>query len=110
MRLNHIHVAVRDLTGALDWLERVWQVKPQFQNDRMATLLFDEFTLILDLGETDSPATIGFESDDCDRDFAAVVARGAEPLSSPENKPWGIRCAYLQGPGRLTFEIEGPLK
>ena len=110
MRLNHIHVAVRDLSGALDWLERVWQVKAQFQNERMATLIFDEFTLILDAAEADSPATIGFESDDCDRDFGNVVARGAVPIESPENKAWGIRSAYLQGPGQLKFEIEGPLK
>ena len=109
MRLNHIHVAVRDLKGALAWLERVWEVKAGFQNERMATLMFGDFTLILDSAETDSPATIGFESDDCDRDFRAVVARGAAPLESPANKPWGIRCAYLQGPGRLKFEIEGPL-
>jgi uncharacterized glyoxalase superfamily protein PhnB len=110
MRLNHIHVAVRDLGGALDWLDRVWQVKAEFQNERMATLLFDDFTLILDSADTDSPATIGFESDDCDRDFRAAVERGAVPLESPDNKNWGIRCAYLQGPGRLKFEIEGPLK
>src|ERR1051325_5800687 len=75
MHLNHIHVAVRDLSGALDWLERVWQVKAQFQNERMATLIFGEFTLILDAAEADSSATIGFESDDCDRDFRLVGLR-----------------------------------
>ena len=110
MRLNHIHVAVRDLKGALAWLERVWEIKADFENERMATLVFDGFTLILDSAEADSPATIGFESDDCDRDFQAVVGRGAVSLEPPENKPWGIRCAYLEGPGRLKFEIEGPLK
>jgi catechol 2,3-dioxygenase-like lactoylglutathione lyase family enzyme len=110
VRLNHIHVAVRDLEGALDWLDRIWEVKAEFQNERMATLLFADFTLILDSAETDSPATIGFETDDCDRDFQAVVGRGAVSLEAPENKPWGIRCAYIQGPGRLKFEIEGPLK
>jgi catechol 2,3-dioxygenase-like lactoylglutathione lyase family enzyme len=110
MHLNHIHVPVRDLSGALDWFERVWQVKAPFQNERMATLLFDEFTLILDSAEIDSPATIGFESDDCDRDYRGAVERGAVPLEPPDNKSWGIRCAYLQGPGRLKFEIEGPLR
>ena len=110
MRLNHIHVAVRDLSGALAWLERVWEVKSEFQNETMATLVFDDFTLILDSAEADSLATIGFESDNCDRDFDAAVGRGAICLQSPENKPWGIRSAYIQGPGRLRFEIEGPLK
>lgn len=110
MRLNHIHVPVRDLGGALDWLDRVWQVKTQFQNDRMATLSFGDFILILDSADTDSPATIGFESEDCDHDFRAVVQRGAVPLEPPNNKSWGVRCAYIQGPGRLKFEIEEPLK
>jgi predicted enzyme related to lactoylglutathione lyase len=109
MRLNHIHVSVRDLDGALEWLERVWQVKSDFRNERMATLAFDAFVLILDSAGSDSPATIGFESNDCDRDFRAVVERGAVPIEPPSDKPWGVRCAYLQGPGALKFEIEQPL-
>ena len=108
MNLNHIHLGVRDLGVALDWLDRVWQLKPQFQSDRMATLSFGAFTLILDAAEADSIATIGFESDDCDRDFRAVLDRGAAALDPPSNKPWGVRAAYVQGPGRLKFEIEGP--
>jgi predicted enzyme related to lactoylglutathione lyase len=110
VRLNHIHVAVQDLTGALDWLDRVWQVKAEFQNERMATFAFDDFILILDSADTDSPATIGFESENCDEDFRAVVERGAVSLEPPSDKPWGVRCAYIQGPGRLKFEIEGPVK
>lgn len=110
MHLNHIHLGVRDLAGALDWLDRVWRVKAQFQNDRMATLSFGDFILILDSADTDSPATIGFESENCDRDFRAVVERGAASLESPTNKSWGVRSAYIQGPGRLTFEIEEPLR
>jgi hypothetical protein len=48
MNLNHIHLGVRDLRTALDWLDRVWQLKPQFQNDRMATIHFGSF--IYDIG------------------------------------------------------------
>ena len=110
MQLNHIHVGVRDLSGALAWLEKVWQLKPEFQNKQMATIIFGPFTLILDAAETDAVATIGFESDDCDRDFQAVVDRGADALEAPANKPWGVRAAYIKGPGGLKFEIEQPLK
>lgn len=106
MTLNHIHVSVRDLPGALEWLGRVWQLKADFQNERMATVGFGAFTLILDTGDSDTVATIGFESDDCDRDFESAVARGAKVLEAPANKPWGARAAYIQGPGRLRFEIE----
>ena len=110
MRLNHIHLGVRDLGGALDWLDRVWQVKAEFQNERMATFAFGDFILILDSAERDSVATIGFESDDCDRDFRAVVGRGAVAIEPPSDRPWGVRSAYIQGPGGLKFEIEQPLK
>jgi predicted enzyme related to lactoylglutathione lyase len=110
MNLNHIHLGVRDLRGTLDWLDRVWQLKPQFQNNHIATIIFGSFTLILDAAETDSFATIGFESDDCDRDFRSVVERGAVALDPPSNKEWGSRAAYVQGPGRLKFEIEEPPK
>ena len=110
MQLNHIHVGVRDLKGAIEWFDKMWQLKPEFQNQRMATMIFGSFTLILDAAETDTVATIGFESDDCDRDFQAVVDRGAVAIDSPSDKPWGVRAAYIQGPGQLRFEIEGPAK
>jgi len=110
MNLNHIHLGVRDLRATLDWLERIWEFKPDFQNERMATMTFGAFILILDAAETDTVATIGFESDDCDRDFRAVVARGAAVIEPPSDKPWGVRAAYIQGPGELRFEIEGPVK
>jgi catechol 2,3-dioxygenase-like lactoylglutathione lyase family enzyme len=110
MKLNHIHLGVRDLRATLDWLDRVWQVKAQFQNERMATIQFGSFILIFDAAEADSPATIGFESNDCDRDFRQVVERGAVALDAPSDKPWGTRSAYVQGPGLLKFEIEEPLK
>jgi len=109
LKLNHIHVGVRDLAAALDWLDRVWKLKPQFHNDRMATIPFDSFILILDAAEADSPATIGVESENCDRDFQAVLERGAVAIESPRNMPWGARVAYVRGPGQLKFEIEGPL-
>lgn len=85
-------------------------MKPEFQNERMATIAFGSFILILDAAETDTVATIGFESDDCDRDFREVVERGAVALDPPSNKPWGVRAAYIKGPGQLKFEIEGPVK
>jgi predicted enzyme related to lactoylglutathione lyase len=110
MHLNHIHLGVRDLRATLEWLEKIWQLKPEFQNERMATILFGSFNLILDVAETDTAATIGFESDDCDRDFQTVVARGAVVLDPPSDKPWGSRAAYIQGPGALKFEIEEPPK
>jgi hypothetical protein len=55
-------------------LRVVPESRPTFSDDRMAVLVFDQFTLILDAAATDSTATIGFNSADCDADFAAMVA------------------------------------
>jgi catechol 2,3-dioxygenase-like lactoylglutathione lyase family enzyme len=109
MTLNHVHFQVRDLPTAVDWFALVLDLKPGFQNERIATFIFGAMTIIIDAGPADSPATLGFESDDCDRDFRAVVERGAVALEPPTNKPWGVRTAYFKGPGELKFEIEGPV-
>jgi len=107
--LNHIHLQVRDLNVASDWFETILQIHPGFRNERMATFAFDSFILIIEAASDDAPATVGFECDDCDRDFRAVVERGAIALEPPTNQEWGIRAAYFRGPGSLELEIEGPV-
>ena len=109
MTLNHVHFEVRNLPAAVDWFTKVLELKPGFQNERIATFIFGAMTLIVDAAAADSSATLGFESDDCDRDFQAVIARGAAPIEEPVNKGWGVRTAYFKGPGTIKCEIEGPL-
>src|SRR5215472_18329991 len=109
MTLNHIHLRIRDLNAAVGWFETVLLVHPGFRNERMAIFSFNSLTLILDTANDDVSATLGFESDDCDRDYRAVVERGAVALEPPMNKPWGVRTAYFKGAGELKFEIEGPI-
>ncbi len=64
----------------------------------------------MDASPQDTVATIGFEAADCDGAFSEVVGRGAEVITPPADQPWGSRAAYLRGPAKLTFEIEGPVK
>ena len=109
MTLNHIHLRVRDLNAAVIWFKAILHVEPGFRNERMATFSFNSLTLIFDAADDDASATMGFESDDCDRDFQSVVERGAIALEPPTNKDWGVRTAYFKGPGELKFEIEGPI-
>ena len=109
MVLNHIHLRVRDLDGAVTWFKTVLRVHPGFQNDRMTTFSFNSLMFIFDKASDDVSATLGFESDDCDRDFRIVVERGAVAIEPPTNKAWGVRTAYFKGPGELKFEIEGPI-
>jgi glyoxalase/bleomycin resistance protein/dioxygenase superfamily protein len=110
MKLNHIHIRVRDLAGALAWLDTIWAVKPSFQNERMASVSLDPLILILEKSDNETDTIIGFESEDCDRDFRRLVEKGAVVDSEPSNKPWGARTAYLKGPGALKFEIEALIK
>ncbi len=110
MRLNHVHLGVRDLPAAVAWLDRVWQARPAFQNERMAVFHFGSFILILDSSDQDSSAIVGFESENCDLDCQGVIERGGVAEQQPSDRPWGARAAYIQGPGRLKFEIEQPLK
>ena len=110
MKANHVHVGVRDPPAALEWLERVWDIKPVFRIPQMAIFAVGDFNLFLDAEAHDSQATIGFVSEDCDSDYARVVSRGAVTVSAPENKPYGSRAAYLRGPGAMTFEIEQSLR
>jgi uncharacterized glyoxalase superfamily protein PhnB len=106
MTISHVHCRVKDLSGAVQWFTSRCGVAPSFSDARMAVLEFGPFTLILDAGSDDSVATIGFNSPDCHADFAALVGRGAQVVEPPQDRPYGARVAYLQGPGALTIEIE----
>src|SRR5215475_2011002 len=89
MNLNHIHLRVRDLNAAIGWFETVLKVHPGFQNEHMAAFSLGAFTLIFDAAEEDVVATVGFESEDCDRDFRTLVERGAVSIAAPTDKDWG---------------------
>jgi len=106
MRMSHVHCRVRDLEAAARWFEKVWQIAPVFNNERMVWLSFGDFGVILDAATDDTLVTVGFDSHDCDADYRLVTSRGAETIEAPQDKPWGTRTAYLKGPGGITVEIE----
>ena len=110
MNVSHVHCHMTDLPEAVRRFAERRGARPTFCDDRMAVLVFDQFTLILDAAATDSVATIGFNSADCDADFAAMVARGAIVPEPPKDRPYGARVAYLKGPGALTIELEQLLR
>ena len=106
---NHFHVFVRDLAGALAWFARVWDAEPTYRGERMAVLQFGPILLILDQGEEETVTTIGYATADCDTDFRTLVARGAQVIEEPADRNWGVRVAYLKGPGCITLELEQEL-
>ena len=106
MRISHLHCRVKDLRVAADWFTSKCDVVPSFSDERMAILELGVLMLILDAAPDDSRVTIGFSSDNCCADFATLVARGAEIIQPPQDRPYGARVAYLRGPAGLTIEIE----
>jgi hypothetical protein len=85
----------------------VFEIEPLHREAELAVLPFGGTALLLDRADEDSPATIAFQSTNCDKDYQRVLARGAEPIEPPTDRTWGpVRSAYIRGPGRLTFEIE----
>ncbi|HMF90431.1 MAG TPA: VOC family protein [Candidatus Angelobacter sp.] len=110
MKISHVHCGVRDLAAAAGWFQQVLQAVPVFNNERMAWLGFGEFGVILDTASADTVVTLGFDSDDCDADYKALISRGAETIEAPQDRPWGARSAYLKGPGKVRVEIEQVLK
>jgi len=104
--ISHVHCQVRDLAAAVAWFGDVCGISPSFRNDGLAVFPFEAFTLILDVASSDSAVTIGFDSHDCDSDFATMVKKGAQVLEGPQDRPYGARVAYLRGPGAMKVEIE----
>lgn len=110
MTLNHVHLQVSDLGATIAWFGAILRASPEFADERMAVFAFSSFTVIFDKAGRDVSATLGFASENCDRDLREVVERGATVLEPPADKTWGVRAAYVKGPGALTVEIEGPVK
>jgi uncharacterized glyoxalase superfamily protein PhnB len=75
----------------------------------MAVLQFGPILLVLDQDEDETVTTIGWATADCDADFRTLVGRGAQVIEEPADRSWGVRVAYLKGPGRITLELEQEL-
>ncbi len=110
MKLGHLHIGFKDLSGAIAWMEKVLEKKPAYQNQNMAVFAFEHVSLIFDRGQEDAAVTVAFDSSGCDEDFARLTAKGAKAIEKPSDQPWGVRAAYIQGPGRITLEIEQALR
>lgn len=110
MELGHLHIGFKDLPEAIGWVERVLEKKPVYQNPRMAVFSFAQTSLVFDSSDEDTSVTIAFDSRDCSSDFEALTSRGAVVLEPPAELPWGVRAAYLHGPGRAVVEIEQRLE
>lgn len=109
MQIAHVHVYVKDRPQTVEWLTTVWDTKPDAEDHEMSMFTFGSTQLIVNDGEEDVRSTIAFASKNCDQDYDNVITRGAISVQKPEDKPWGVRIAFIKGPGKLTFELEEKL-
>lgn len=110
MEIGHLHLGFRDFDGSVRWMKNVLGKEPGYSNQNMATFDFGHTSLVFDRSEADTVLTVALKSGNCEKDFLEIKSRGAQVIEGPTDQPWGVRTAYLQGPGQVTIEIEQTLK
>jgi catechol 2,3-dioxygenase-like lactoylglutathione lyase family enzyme len=110
MILGHIHINVKDLSGATAWMNRILGKAAGFQNPRMASYDFENISLVFDQSEVDSEISLALKASDCDQTFSELIQKGGIQIDEPQDQPWGVRTAYIQGPGAITIELEQVIK
>ena len=110
MQIAHVHVYVKDRPKAVEWLKTVWNTKIDAEDHEMSLFTFGSTQIGINDVEEDVQSTIAFASKNCDQDYKNVISRGANSIQEPQDKPWGVRIAFVEGSGKLTFEIEERLQ
>jgi uncharacterized glyoxalase superfamily protein PhnB len=110
MRLGHLHIGVQDLPSAIGWMNQILNQKPSFQNPKMASFDLDNISLIFDQSDKNAEMILALKALDCSQLLDDLRERGAVVMEEPQDQPWGVRTAYIQGPGNLTIELEQALK
>ncbi|APR88621.1 hypothetical protein A7982_13970 [Minicystis rosea] len=89
------------------WLEHVLQATTVSKDDGAFVFRAADVEIVVhpDWGDGDTAMTIALVSDDCERDHAALVARGAISRKAPHRKDGSIN-AVVAGPGKLAIELE----
>jgi len=110
VQISHLHIEFRDLEKAVVWMKQKMNQAPTFQNSQMAIFQINELGINFDKAATDSKITLALKSLNCDADFKSLVEKGVEVIESPNSKPYGVRSAYIQGPGQLIIEVDQNLR
>jgi len=109
MKLAHLHAYVRDLEAAKSWFASRMDLSPKFENEQLAYFQTGPVVTVLEKSEEDAKLTLAFDSKDCDATFKQLVIDDSDVIEAPTNRAWGVRSAYISGPGNLTIEIEESL-
>ena len=110
MTLGHMHINVKNLSETTDWMNRILGKASSFQNPRMASYDFENISLVFDQSEKDSEMILAMKTSECDQLFSELIQKGGIQIDEPQDQPWGVRTAYIQGPGAITIELEQVIK
>lgn len=110
MKISHVHLSFTDLKGAIQWMKAILSKEPGYQNDGMAVFSFENIDCVFDKGDSNTEVTLALASNNCESDFQTLTQRGVIVIDPPTSQPWGVKTAYIQGPGKVVFEIEEPAK
>jgi catechol 2,3-dioxygenase-like lactoylglutathione lyase family enzyme len=109
-RLDHVHLPVSQLGGSLAFYRDLIGLEVGHVDENMAVL---GAGIVLDqVPEGQSiPAgvVVGIEVDQVDAVYGELKAKGVEPESQPEDRPWGVRSFYVADPDGHRLEFEWPL-
>ena len=105
-KISHFHVYVQDRPKTVEWLEKVFDLVPVEEDHEMSMFRLGSVDIVVNDIEEDVPSVIAFVSSNVDQDYEDALARGALSKSKPADKPWGVRAAFVYGPGKLSFEFE----
>ena len=110
MEVSHMHLGFKNREGAISWMKDVLDKEPGYRNANMATFDFENTSLAFDQSDDDTVLTFAVRTLDCDRALAEMRKCGAVALDEPTDQPWGLRTAYIQGPGGITLELEQTIR
>ena len=118
--ITAITLFVDDVAQARDFYAAVFGLPVHYEDDASAVFDFGNTLInLLHAGEGPDligPAPVGrsiagattqltITVDDVDATAALVVARGAELLNGPQDRPWGIRTACFRDPSGHVWEL-----
>ena len=127
MRFGYTILYVSDVAASLDFYERALGQRRRFlhESEQYAELDTGETALALaahELAAANLPGVyrpeerpssrpafeVCFVTDDVQGAFDRAVAEGAEPVTSPQTKPWGQDVAYVRDPDGNLVELASP--
>jgi catechol 2,3-dioxygenase-like lactoylglutathione lyase family enzyme len=128
MRFGYTILYVRDVSASLDFYERAFGQRRRFLHESGeyaeldtggTALAFAALELAAsNLPEDHRPVSTGrspptfevcFVTDDVGSAFQQAVRQGAQPVTSPQTKPWGQDVAYVRDPDGTLVEIASPV-